>query len=278
MNSTVVLVLVAAALMHSSWHAMIKNAPDRMTGLAGMNVVSTGASLLVLPFVTAPAGRVWFILIGSVLLHNFYKAGLARLYAIGELGHTFPMARGMSPLAATLLAAVFLREWPSPPHLAGIVTVCAGLFALAREKAGRPSPAVFAWASLVGLSVATYSVVDGYGVRLSQNWFGFTIWLMVLDGGAFVVLSRRLVGPQLWIDLRRQWIATAVSGSLGVVSFSVFLWALGRAPVGMVTALREVSVLFATLIGVLFLHEKFSLARLAGACLISIGAGSLALL
>jgi uncharacterized membrane protein len=271
-------IVVFAALLHSSWHAMIKNAPDGIVGLAGMNVVSGGSSLLLLPFVALPAGRVWAVLAASVLLHNFYKIELARLYALGELGHVFPMARGMSPIAATLLAALFLREIPSPVHLGSIVTICAGLFLLALEKIGRPGRKLFILTALVGLSVASYSVVDGYGVRLSSDWWSFTIWLMVLDGGCFVILSRRLVGPDLWGVLLRKKKFALVSGAFGVFSFCVFLWALRRAPVGMVTALREISVLFASLIGVIFLRERFSLPRLAGAALVTIGVGSLALL
>jgi uncharacterized membrane protein len=101
---------------------------------------------------------------------------------------------------------------------------------------------------------------------------------MVLDGGCFVILSRRLVGPGLWRLLRGKWDLTLISGALGVISFCVFLWALGRAPVGMVTALREISVLFASLIGVVFLRERLSVPRMAGAALVTIGVGSLALL
>jgi drug/metabolite transporter (DMT)-like permease len=278
LNSPVFIIVIAAALLHSSWHAMIKQAPNGVVGLAGMNVVSAGISFLILPFVPLPHGLVWLVLAGSVLLHNFYKIGLARLYVAGDLGQSFPLARGMSPLAATLLAAIFLGEVPSPAHLADIITICLGLLLLALEKVGRPALRVIALAGLVGLSVAAYSVVDGYGVRLSGDWWGFTVWLMVLDGGAFVLLSRRLVGDGLWVTLYRQRSRVLLSGALGVISFCVFLWALGRAPVGMVTALREVSVLFASLIGIVFLHERFSILRLAGAALVSIGVGSLALL
>ena len=257
---------------------MIKQSPDRMVGLAGMNVVSASLSLFALPFVSLPHGRVWPVLAGSVLLHNFYKIGLARLYAAGDLGQSFPLARGMSPLAATLLAMIFLGEVPSPAHLAGIVTICLGLLLLALDRTGRPRILVIVLAALVGLSVAAYSVVDGYGVRLKGDWVSFTIWLMVLDGGAYVLLSWRLVGNDLWPTLYRQRGRVLLSGALGVISFCVFLWALGQAPVGMVTALREVSVLFASLIGVIFLRERFSPSRLAGAALVSIGVGSLALL
>ncbi len=278
MSIPVFSIIIAAALLHSSWHAMIKKAPDGIIGLAGMNVVSTGAALLFLPFVAPPQGLVWAVLAGSVVLHNLYKLGLARLYAVGELSRSFPMARGMSPLAATLLAAVFLGELPSPAHLGGIVIICAGLFLLAAGKTVRPGVKTFLLAALVGLSVAAYSVVDGYGVRRSVDWSSFTVWLVVLDGGCFVLLSRRLVGAGLWWALREKWVVTLVSGAFGLVSFCVFLWALGRAPVGIVTALREISVLFASLIGVVFLKECFSLLRLTGAALVTIGVGSLALL
>jgi drug/metabolite transporter (DMT)-like permease len=278
MSFFVFLTVIAAAVLHSSWHAMIKKAPHGITDLAGMNVVSAGISIFALPFVALPVGRVWAVLAASVLLHNFYKLGLARLYTMGELSHTFAMARGMSPLAATLLAGLFLHEIPNSLHLGGIVTICAGLFLLALDKVGRPAPKVFLLAALVGLTVAAYSVMDGYGVRLSGDWWSFTVWLMVMDGTAFVVLSRRLVGPDLWEALRRKWDLTLLSGAFGMISFCVFLWALGRAPVGMVTALREISVLFASLIGIVILKERFSLSRLAGAALVTIGVGSLALL
>jgi len=112
---------------------MIKRSSNGIVGLAGMNAVSAGLSVLVLPFVPLPQGRIWLVLAGSVLLHNFYKIGLARLYAVGELGQSFPLARGMSPLAATLLAAIFLGEIPNLVHLAGIVTICLGLLLLALE-------------------------------------------------------------------------------------------------------------------------------------------------
>ncbi len=270
--------VVGAALLHSTWHAIIKNIPDSNAGLAGMNLISAGLALVALPFVAMPQGMAWAVLAFSVVLHNLYKMGLTRLYAVGELGQTFPMARGMSPMATTLLAALFLSELPSATYLAGIVTICLGLLLLAIEKVERPSPKLFLLAAAVGLSVAAYSVVDGYGVRLSGDWLSFTVWLVALDGGCFVLLARWMSGPGLWRTLYKQRDITLISGTFGIISFCVFIWALARAPVGMVTALREISVVFATLIGVIFLKERFSLRRLAGAALVTIGAGSLALL
>jgi drug/metabolite transporter (DMT)-like permease len=183
-----------------------------------------------------------------------------------------PMARGLSPLAATLLAFVFLRELPSANHLLGIFIVCAGLFCLAFEgRTALTTGKVTLTAVLTGFSVGAYSVVDGYGVRIAQDWMSFTAWLVALDGGAFVLFSRGILRPQLWYILRNNWRMTLITGSLGTISFSVFVWALARAPVGSVAALREVSVLFASVIGVIVLGERFSSRRFAGATLVTAG-------
>ena len=278
MDSIVVIIVLSAALLHSTWHAIIKRAEDRIAGLAGMNVVSMLAALCCLPWVGTPKPVIWLILVGSVILHNAYKLALARLYRYGDLSHSFPMARGMSPLAATVLAMIFLGQIPNANHLFGVVVICGGLFCLSLESGTYVASKTIIMAAVTGLSVGAYSVIDGYGVRLSEDWVAFTVWLVLLDGGAFVLLSHSVLRPDLWATLRKTWRITLFSGILGVISFSVFLWALVRAPVGPVAALREVSVLFASMIGVTVLGERFSLWRLAGAALVTAGVGVLALL
>ncbi len=270
--------VLGAALLHSSWHAMIKRAPNRVVGLAGMNVVSVAVGLCAIPFVAVPPPSLWLVLAVSVGLHNAYKVALARLYAVGDLGQAFPMARGMAPLAATVLAGLFLAEWPGGWQLVGIAAISAGLIWLALEGPGPIfNRSIVLAAAVTGSAVAAYSVVDSYGVRLWNDWLSFTVWLVVLDGGTFIALSRWRTGPTFWNSIALRSRAVLVSGGLGVVSFSVFLWALGRAPVGSVTALREVSVLFTSAIGVLALHERTSLTRIAGALLVTGGVALLAL-
>jgi len=138
-------------------------------------------------------------------------------------------------------------------------------------KGQAAGPRLMAYAALTGLMVALYSVVDAHGTRLSGDWLSYTVWLMVIDGATFVGLMSTLRGRGLWQTLAQQWQRTLISGLLGVAAFSVFLWALSRGSVGAVSALRESSVLFASLIGVFVLKERWSLFRLAGAVLISSG-------
>jgi drug/metabolite transporter (DMT)-like permease len=271
MEPIVLFAILGAALLHATWHAMIKVSGDRLLGLAGMNVVSVGISLAVLPLVAVPRIDVWPVLAFSVILHNAYKGGLAQVYRHGDLGQAYPVARGLSPVFATLIALVVLGENPGMGQVVGITLVSSGLIAMASERRQTISLTLLATAALTGLMVAAYSVVDAYGSRLSGDWLSFTVWLMVLDGSCFVGVVAALRGPVLWRTIFSKWRRTLVSGLLGVAAFSVFLWALSRGPVGIVSALRETSVLFASLIGVIVLKERWSLPRLAGAVLIMLG-------
>ncbi len=272
MEPTVIFALLGAALLHATWHALIKNSGDQLIGLAGMNVFSAAVAVAVLPFVTVPEGPVWQVLALSVVLHNGYKIGLARIYRDGELSQAYPLARGFVPILATLIALVALEEMPTAYQSYGIVLICAGILAMRLDdKAFRPGLALLTAAFLTGLMVAAYTVLDAYGARLSGDWLSFLVWLMFLDGLAFVGLISLVRGRTLWATVAREWRVTLVSGVLGVTAFSIFLWALSRGLTGGVAALRETSVLFASLIGILFYRERLSVQKLAGVLLITLG-------
>jgi len=278
MSLSIVVVLLCAAFLHSAWHAMIKASDDRLIGLAGMNVVSAGLSLFALPLVPIPDAAVWPVLAGSVALHNAYKVGLAQIYRHGDLGQAYPMARGFSPIFATLIAAIALREVPSVWNAVGILLISGGIIAMGLDRKGaKPGIKLLAAAAATGLMVACYSVVDAYGARLNGDWLGFVLWLMVLDGAAFVAVVHVARGRVLWTSIGREWRQTLVSGLLGVGAFCAFLWALSIGPIGGVSALRETSILFASLIGVVILKERWSALRLGGIVLIVAGIAVFAL-
>ncbi len=272
MDSLVVAMLLFAALLHASWHALIKTAGDRLVGLAGMNIVSTAVSLALLPLVTVPAAAAWPVLLFSVVLHNLYKVGLAQVYRHGDLSQAYPIARGISPLIATVIAWGVLGEVLEAGQIAGVGLVSVGLIAIGMERRGGAlSPALLASAGLTGFLVAAYSVVDAYGTRVSGDWLSYAVWLVAMDGAVFVAVMSRLRGRALWAIVGREWRRTLISGLLGVGAFGVFLWALSRGAVGGVSALRETSVLFASLIGIFVLKERWSMPRLSGAVLITLG-------
>jgi drug/metabolite transporter (DMT)-like permease len=278
MDPVVAAAVLLASLLHAGWHALVKSRGDRVIALAGMNFVSGTIALVGLPFVAIPPAPILGIIAVSVLLHVSYKLALAKLYDKADLGHGYPLARGMTPIMATLLGVLALRELPGPASLTGIALISAGIAALMFERRDKPvGRAVLGAAALVGLAVAAYTVLDAWGVRMHGDWLGFTLWLVACDSGTFVLLTLATRG-RLAIDTwRTDWRSVLASGLLGSVSFGVFMWALGRAQVGPVSAMRETSVMFAALIGALFLGERASAARYVGAALVTAGVMLIAL-
>jgi uncharacterized membrane protein len=263
MDPLVVVALLAASLLHASWHALVKSSTDRLTALAGMNLVSGLAAFAVLPFVPVPPVGVLLIISGSVLMHGVYKVGLAWLYVRVDFGQAYPLARGLTPIMSTMIGFATIGELPKPAALIGI----------SLERTGRHiTLSAFVAAILTGLMVAAYSVIDACGVRLNGDWLGFTAWLIACDSIVFMsyVLCRQ--GPRTVLGAWRTGrLRVLISGTLGLISFSAFIWALGRAQVGAVSALRETSVLFAALIGGVALRESSSWVRYVAAVLVMAG-------
>jgi drug/metabolite transporter (DMT)-like permease len=269
--------MLTAALLHAGWHSLVKSGADQTVTLAGMGMVAATLACAALPFVPAPSAAVWLVLATSVALHVGYKLCLAHAYRHGDLGEAFPLARGMVPLFATVSALVTLGQVPTAGQALGIAAVSAGLVIVLLERQRSANWRLLAGAAGAGLAVAGYSVLDAYGIRLLGDWMGFTAWLVVLDSATFLAMSRLQRGASLWRDLMRSRGRILASGVLGLASFCVFLWALGRGPVGAVSALRETSTLFAIAIGVAFYRERLSAARLAGASLMMAGVVGIAL-
>ena len=277
MDFVVALAVLVAALLHATWHALVKTSGDRVLALAGMNLVSGTAALAVIPFVAVPAVQACLVIAFSVLLHVAYKLALARLYSRVDFSVAYPVARGLTPGVATLLALIVVGERPSLLAMAGIVAISSGiLFAVADRVAKMPWSGLAA-AAAAGTAVAAYSVLDAYGVRINGDWLGFTAWLVAADSLMFVTYALATRGRAALLEWRGAWLRTLASGLLGTVSFGVFLWALARAHVGPVAALRETSIVLAALIGAIVLRERATPARLTATALVTLGAAAIGL-
>ena len=270
-NLTIALLLLAS-LLHATWHSLVKYGGDQVLVLAGMGLVASCIAACALPFLPVPSLAVWAVIAGSVTLHVGYKLSLARSYTYGELGQAYPLARGFVPVFATGIAFLFLAQAPSATRVLGIALVSAGLVWLSAHSIRRGVDRRLLLAAMAaGLTVAGYAVVDAYGTRLSGDWASFTAWLVVSDSAAFALLVYWTKGRTMWREIWRHRTRMLASGILGIVSFSVFLWALSRSQVGAVTALRESSVLFATMIGLALYRESRSWQKLAASSLIVVG-------
>jgi drug/metabolite transporter (DMT)-like permease len=267
---SVTLVVLAAAITHATWNAIAHGIRDQTLsfGLIGAGGIIVAIPLVIL--VSAPRADSWPYLLGSVAIHIFYNLLLMRCYRYGEFGQVYPLARGISPLVVTILAAVFVGEHLALPQLAGVAVVSGGLAALV-FAGRRPGRAAFLAAIGTGLTIAAYTTVDGVGVRLSASPVGYIGWLMLLQSlcvPAFALVRRRDV---LAKQPPRILLAGLAAGALSVLAYGLVLWAQTRGALAPIAALRETSVIFGAIIGTLVFREPFGRARIAATVLVAAG-------
>lgn len=271
MTLPIAALVLFAALLHASWNALLKSGQDRFWSMTVMGIGTSLACAALLFFQPLPLAPSWPFLLGSALLHVGYNAFLIRAYARGEFGSAYPVARGSSPLLVTLGAALAAHELPGIRALAGILLVSGGIISLVFRGRRLPESGIF-YALGTGCFIAAYSVTDGIGGRLSGNAISYTLWMCLLWGATAVpiYLARRR-DLQLWRGPRRTGTA-ALGGIVSLLAYGIVIFAMTRAPMGAVSALRETSVLFAVLLGRIFFAEKLTGRRILSALVIVAGA------
>jgi len=268
------LVLVAAA-MHASWNALVKHASERWLTFA---VVSATGALGFLPVALAhgpPAPAAVPFLAASGVIHLFYFSFLVFAYTHGDFSQTYPIARGLGPLIVGLVSLAVLHEPARPASVMGVVMVSLGVMVLA--SGGGPSARRgVGFAAATGVFIAAYTLADGLGVRASPSRLSYIAWLHLTIGlpfSAFVFWRRRgAVGP----FLRAQGLRASLAGVLAALAYSLVLFAMSRVSLAVVAALREVSVVFAAVIGARLLREPLGRRRLLAAGVVVIGIACLA--
>lgn len=270
MTPVVVALVLCAALLHASWNALLKSGADRLRGITLMTLASGLAAAPMTLALPLPEPAAWPYVALSALLHVGYNVFLARAYRFGEFGQVYPIARGSSPLLVTMGAALFAGEMPGPIALAGVVLVSAGILSLARGRKADLGSTLAAF--ITGVFIACYTVCDGIGARLAGDANAYSAWLFMLDGLPMVLLYRVWKGP-LAIDVRDTDALKAFGGGVvSLVAYGIVIWAVTLAPMGPVSALRETSVVFAALLGRLFLKESLTTRRLSACSVIAFGA------
>jgi drug/metabolite transporter (DMT)-like permease len=275
MTVLVVCLVLGAALMHASWNAILHSDADRLWSMTMMCMISAASGLPFALALPAPAAASWPFIAASASVQIVYCLFLVRAYRSGELSQIYPIARGSAPFIVALGAAVFAHERPGAVALVGIACICGGVISLARGK-DRAAPAAVAIAVCTGVLIAGYTLIDGMGARLSGNSYAYTAWLFVCQGTPmpliYLAIRRRLSIP-----LTRDTLLTLFGGVISALGYGSVILAMTLTPMGSVAALREVSILFAVVIGRVFLKERISPARLAAGAVIAVGAGCLAL-
>ena len=256
--------ILASALLHAIVNALVKISDDGLLTRGCMNAVAFFIALPFIAVVPPPDASLWMILIAAMLVHGLYPFFLAGAYRYSDISVAFPVARGITPLGVALLAWLTLGSTLSAGKLLGICLLSAGIAAFALERFRLNDPRHrkgFALAVCTGGIIATYTMLDGLGLRAAQDPNTYIVWLFVLDGlfvSSIVTLARRnTVLP----FLRKNWRRGLLGGVLGVMTYGMALYALSLGSLVEIAALRETSVVFAALIGAFLLKEPFGKLR-----------------
>lgn len=264
-------IVLFAALLHALWNAFVKAADDR---LAILGLISVGHVLLGIFLAVqnpVPAVESWPFIVGSTVIHFGYYFLLYHSYRLGDLSHVYPIARGMSPVLVALGAQVFAGEALPPIAWAGILLASTGIFMMAGDIfRGATPPLVVLTALATGAMIAAYSLVDGMGVRVAQTAAGYVGWLFIAEiFTAAFILAR--VGKGILKISRKTIILGLMGGIVSSIAYGLVIYVKAIAPLGMVSTLRETSVVFAALIGMLWLGERPWKLRLAASVVVASG-------
>jgi drug/metabolite transporter (DMT)-like permease len=266
--------VVAGAGLHAAWNVGIRGGPDRRASTAALAIASAVVGAVALPFLPAPAAAAWPHLAVTAVLHVVYFNLLAEAYSLGAVSLTYPVMRGVAPALTATIAALGFGEHLGIAGWSGLFLISVGV-SLQAQRSGKPGESralIFALAN--SAVVALYTVNDGLGARLSDSPIAYAIWAFVLPAiPAALVLLRGRISLLLRGDTAPSLLRRGVGGALcSIASYSLALWAMTRAPIGAIAALRETAMLFGVLFAWWFLAERPGRRRMAALALIAIGA------
>ncbi|WP_112830726.1 DMT family transporter [Rhizobium cremeum] len=271
MSTIAIALALVAAILHASWNAFLRNGADR---LWSVTVMSLAGTLVALPFIVwfpLPQGEAWFYILMSATLQVGYSLFLVAAYRHGELGQVYPIVRGTVPLLVTLGGFLFFGEILGTFQTIGVMLVAAGIMSLSLGKTrAATSSLLFAFAT--GLVIACYSTVDSRGVKFVEQPAAYAMWVLFLYG-LMLAITYAVLRRGLAIDIRSPVTWKAFGGGVvAMIAYGLVVVAYAFAPAGLVTAVRETSVVFAVLIGALFLGERPTLKRLIACLTVALGA------
>ena len=263
MELHVFLVVMFAAVLHAVWNALVKGGSDKALAMAGVVLGHVPFALVAIYFAPMPSIESLPLLFLGLALHTGYQIVLMMSYNAGDLTQVYPIARGTAPLWVTLVSVAFLGVVLSTLHIVAILLIACGIIsiALTRRAGGLRNGKAAGLALITGCFIAAYSLVDGTGARMSGSALGYYAWMSIGNAIIFSVYlawRHKTVLRRLPTDGRRVFI---IGGGASFLAYSLVMWAFTQAPIALVTALRETSIIFALLIGVFVLKERLDLAK-----------------
>ena len=271
MTTETFLIIIFAAILHASWNALVKSGSDKRLQM-------TAIALGHLPF--APLAIYWSpaldfdclpnLILGAVF-HFGYQYYLVESYKKGDLSQVYPIARASAPLIVTLISLLILDVNLGVSELIGVALIASGLVATSGLHSKKVPSAAVKSALITGCFIAAYSLTDGYGGRIGGSPVAFYGWLAIINGFVWLVYILlvsptsipKMFGSAKWVFLG--------GGFASFLAYSSIMYAFSQAPIAIVMALRETSIIFALLLGIFFLKEKITCSKLVGTGLTLLG-------
>jgi drug/metabolite transporter (DMT)-like permease len=277
LSLSIILLVLLAGLIHAVWNALAKGIGSQSTSFALMNLGIAVVSWLALPFIGLPRAQAWPFVLASVACHIGYQLFLMGSYERANFSRAYPIARGVAPLLVSLGALVFASEHVGLKGLAGIVFIVIGIVSLAYVRnATRLDRVGVYWALATGVAIAVYTVVDGLGVRKSHDTLRYAVVLFALQATIWLVAVVWRRGWR-WTDRPSTFSIGIIAGLMSLVAYTLVLYAQTRAPLGVVSALRETGVVWAAAIGVVIFKEGKARAVMVPALAVVVGIALLSL-
>lgn len=264
MTLSVFLIVLSAALLHAGWNAVIK---VRLDPFLAMTLLCVACGLIAVPALCMtglpPVVALPWVA-ASIVLHLGYYVCLSEAYRRADMGQVYPIARGSAPLLTALISVTVLRETMTPGALAGVALLGGGVLLLSlrgHRHSASQNRAALSFALLTAVTIAGYTVVDGMGARMAGQPNAYAATLFVLDALPMLALCLFRYGLKGMAPMRRFLLPGLAGGAMSLAAYWIVIWAMTVAPIPLVAAVRETSVVFAGLIAVVVLKEPFSRTR-----------------
>lgn len=273
MDTSLILLVLLAALLHAMWNSLVKSGGEPLFAISAYKLFGSLLCLLLVPFFSLPAAESWPALITSVVLHNVYYFTMANAYRFGDLSQVYPLFRGLAPVLVVLGSFVLAGERLSGGTIAGILLISVGLISLGLfgRHLGRLPPHALLWGLVTSVMIAGYTIADGLGVRAAGSQASYILWLFVLEIvpiGSYLLWRQR----EPWFRYIRRAPVSILSGALASsAAYGLVIYAMSLGAMAVVSSLRETSVVFAAIIGALILKEPFGRQRILAAAIVAAG-------
>jgi len=273
MDSFVFAVTLIAAALHAGWNALLKLRVEPRIATTLLGIAGGMVALPICFFVPLPEPVAWWFIGASAIIHLVYFQALGMAYETGDLGQVYPLARGSAPLL-TAMGMSFVGEPIGLIAWIGVGLLAFGVLALSL-KGGRVSTHIevraVGFALLTALTIGAYTIVDGLGARSAGHVGAYVGWTFVTSAVVLVAYGFHRWGSGLVVAFRGSAWQLLLGGCMSVGAYGIALWAMTKAPIAIVGAMRETSVLFAALIGVVLLGEPLLKLRIIAGALVLAG-------